>query len=236
MEESLRKAIEAALGHTFEDAAWLERALTHSSWRNARASATAQDNERLEFLGDRVLGLVTSLALFHGFGDWEVGRLSNGLARLVNAPSLEAAARRIDLGRYLRLGRGEELTGGRGKRNLLSDAYEAVIAAIYLDGGLVAAEKFIRRTLLDPALEEGLVTLADPDHKSALQEWLQHRSQGCPRYRVARQSGPEHRKQFGVEIWMGKRKLGESEGLTKKEAEQEAARMALERLRSEAKE
>jgi ribonuclease-3 len=236
MEDSQRKAIEAALGHTFQDAAWLERALTHSSWRNARVSAAVQDNERLEFLGDRVLGLVTSFALFHDFSEWEVGRLSNGLARLVNAPSLEAAARRIGLGQYLRLGRGEELTGGRGKRNLLSDAYEAVIAAIYLDGGLDAAERFIRRTLLGPALEGGLVTLADPDHKSALQEWLQHRGQACPRYRVVRQTGPDHHKQFGVEIWLGKKRLGESEGLTKKEAEQEAARIALLWLRSEAKE
>jgi ribonuclease III len=234
MDPEEQRALEAAMGYAFRNVAWLERALTHSSCRNAAEDAASEDNERLEFLGDRVLGLIVSQALFRKFPDWRVGRLGTSLARLASAPALEAAARRLDLGRYLRLGKGEELTGGRGKRNLLSDAFEAVTAAIYMDGGLDAAQQFIERTLLAPSFAAGLPALSEPDHKSALQAWLQRHGRASPRYRVARETGPDHRKQFVVELWLEKTRLAEAEGWTKKAAEQEAASIAIERLRREA--
>ena len=151
MTDEERAEIEAILGHRFEQTEWLERALTHRSHRQTVGGA---DNERLEFLGDRILGLVASEQLYLSFPDWDAGKLSKGLARLVSGASIHAAARRLNLGAYLRLGPGEEKTGGREKQRLLADAYEAVVGAIYLDKGLEASAAFLRRTLLDPALAE----------------------------------------------------------------------------------
>jgi ribonuclease-3 len=185
------------------------------------------DNERLEFLGDRVLGLVASEHLFQRFPDWDAGKLSKGLARLVSASSIHAAARRLDLGSYLRLGPGEEKTGGREKKRLLADAYEAIVGAIYLDAGLSAAEAFLRRTLIDPALLGESDGLERSDYKSALQEWLQQRTLGTVEYRIHKESGPDHQKLFEVEVWHAGRKLSSSEGSSKKEAEQSAAKQAL---------
>ena len=136
----------AILGHRFAHPERLEQALTH---RSRRQNDAASDNERLEFLGDRVLGLVASEMLCHAFPEWDAGKLSKGLARLVNAVSLHAAAEQLHLGDFLRLGPGEEKTGGRAKKRLLADAYEAVLGAIYLDAGLPAARQFLRHTLLD---------------------------------------------------------------------------------------
>lgn len=220
-------ALEAALGHRFDNPERLERALTH---RSHRQNAGDIDNERLEFLGDRVLGLVASEFLFASSPQWDSGQLSKGLARLVSASSIHAAARRLKLGGHLRLGPGEEKTGGREKKRLLADAYEAVLGAIYLDAGLPAAAAFLRRTLLDPALADGVDGLERADHKSALQEWLQQRGLGVAIYRVHSESGPEHNKTFEVEVWHQGRKLAGSAGLSKKEAEQAAARLALEAL------
>jgi ribonuclease-3 len=227
MSEQERGELEALLGHRFEHPERLERALTH---RSLRQEASGIDNERLEFLGDRVLGLVASQHLFHQFPHWEAGKLSKGLARLVSAATIYKVARRLDLGKFLRLGPGEEKTGGREKKRLLADAYEAVVGALYVDAGLPAAAQFLHRTLIDPALaseEGGLEAL---DHKSALQEWLQQRGQAAVSYRVRKESGPEHQKTFEVEVWHGDRRLAVSEGSSKKQAEQSAARLALDQL------
>jgi ribonuclease-3 len=226
-----RVELEAILGHHFEHPEILERALTH---RSHRQNAEGVDNERLEFLGDRVLGLVASRQLFESFPQWESGELSKGLARLVNALSIHEAARRLDLGHYLHLGPGEEKTGGRQKKKILADAYEAVVGAIYLDGGLMAAEIFLRRTLLDPAIESAVDNLQSPDHKSALQEWFQRRGMGTVEYRVRNESGPEHQKLFEIEVWHDGRKLSTSAGRSKKQAEQAGARLALNALQPDA--
>ena len=233
-EESLQER----LGYGFVRPELLERALTHRSAlgeaRGGGASGTVEgeteDNERLEFLGDAVLALLASENLYELFPGWSEGQLSRSRARLVNAQSLQAAARRLELGRHLRLGRGEEKTGGREKGALLADAYEAVIGAIYLDGGLNAARSFLRRTLLEDALEKRGERLAESDHKSALQEFLQGRGRPPAEYRLAGESGPDHRKKFQVEVWVDGECLAAGQGSTKKEAEQQAADRALERL------
>ena len=230
--------LQERLGYGFVRPELLERALTHGSAlgeaRGGGASGTVEgeteDNERLEFLGDAVLALLASENLYESFPGWSEGQLSRSRARLVNAQSLQAAARRLELGRHLRLGRGEEKTGGREKGALLANAYEAVIGAIYLDGGLNAARSFLRRTLLEDALEKRGERLAESDRKSALQEFLQGRGRPPAEYRLAGESGPDHRKKFQVEVWVDGECLAAGQGNTKKEAEQQAADRALERL------
>ncbi|HTX15986.1 MAG TPA: ribonuclease III [Candidatus Baltobacteraceae bacterium] len=224
MTEDERAALETTLGYRFQRPDRLERALTH---RSLRQSAGSVDNERLEFLGDRVLGLVASERLLSSFPEWDAGSLSKGLARLVSASSIHAAAQRLHLGPHLRLGPGEEKTGGREKKRLLADAYEAILGAIYLDGGLAPAAAFLRHSLLDRALNGEVQGLELADHKSALQEWLQQRGLGMAEYRLRNSSGPEHQKTFEVEVWHKGQKLSASEGRSKKEAEQDAARIAL---------
>lgn len=229
------------LGYTFRNQPLLDRALTHSSavpeLRAARgediafAGSEVQDNERLEFLGDAVLELLTSEHLLRNFPDWTEGQLSKSRARIVNAHSLEIAARRLQLGEHLRLGRGEEKTGGREKPALLADAFEAVVAAIYLDGGLEPARALLTRTVFEQALEDG-ERIADSDRKSALQEYLQARGGQPAEYRLAGETGPDHQKVFRVEVWVKGEFMSSAEGTTKKEAEQKAARSALELLAS----
>jgi ribonuclease-3 len=227
MTETERAELEGVLGHRFENPEWLDRALTH---RSHRQDSGGRDNERLEFLGDRVLGLVASEQLCRAFPDWDAGKLSKGLARLVSASSIHSAAQRLTLGKHLRLGPGEEKTGGREKRRLLADAFEAVVGAIYLDAGLPAATAFLCRALFGPELACQSDALERADHKSALQEWLQQRGLGAVEYRVRNESGPEHRKTFEVEVWHAGNKLSESEGHSKKEAEQGAAMLAMRAL------
>ncbi|HXZ11822.1 MAG TPA: ribonuclease III [Candidatus Sulfotelmatobacter sp.] len=229
MTDEERGELEDILGHQFKHPERLERALTH---RSHRQNSSGIDNERLEFLGDRVLGLVASERLCRSFPEWDSGKLSKGLARLVSASSIHGAARRLKLGSHLRLGPGEEKTGGREKKRLLADAYEAIVGAVYLDAGLEAATAFLNRTLLEPALSGHADGLDSADFKSALQEWLQQRGEGHAEYRVRSESGPEHQKTFTVDVWLGGRKLAGSEGQSKKEAEQAAARLALESLES----
>ena len=227
--------LEQRLGHKFARPALLHDALTHSSavpeMRASQADSynprAAVNNERLEFLGDAVLELLTSEYLLEAFPDWTEGQLSKSRARLVNARSLEAAARRLLLGDHLRLGRGEEKTGGREKQTLLADAFEAVLAAIYLDAGLSAAREVLRHTLFEQTLEEAGERMAESDRKSALQELLQSRGQLPAEYRVVGQSGPDHQKVFRIEVWVNGSRLAGAEGGTKKEAEQRAARKAL---------
>ena len=226
--------LEQRLGHKFARPELLRAALTHSSavpeMRASQgeplAAKAAVNNERLEFLGDAVLELLTSEYLY-AFPDWTEGQLSKSRARLVNAYSLEAAARRLHLGDHLRLGRGEEKTGGREKQTLLADAFEAVLAAIYLDAGLSAAREVLRHTLFEQALEEAGERMAESDRKSALQELLQSRGQVPAEYRVVGESGPDHQKIFKIEVWVNGSRVASAEGGTKKEAEQRAARKAL---------
>jgi ribonuclease III len=233
--------LEERLGLKFSRPELLDRALTHSSavpelrasqndsspWTPSGLTGSLANNERLEFLGDAVLELLTSEYLLNTFPDWNEGQLSKSRARLVNAHSLETAARRLQLGDHLRLGRGEEKTGGRDKQTLLADAFEAVLAAVYLDAGLPAAREMLRRTLFEQALDGGDERIDESDRKSALQELLQARGQTPAEYRVAGESGPDHQKTFQIEVWVGGGRLASAEGSTKKEAEQRAARKAL---------
>jgi ribonuclease III len=229
-----QNALESLLGHHFHSSELLERALTHSSWvaeHPAKEGAPEpEDNEKLEFLGDAVLTLVVSEALLSAFPEWHEGRLSKARATLVNAGALAHAARRLDLGGYLRLGRGEEKTGGREKAALLADAFEAVIAAIYLDSGLDAARGFIEKSLLAFGLSEETERLGKPDHKSHLQEILQERGWPAASYRVVAESGPDHRKVFEVEGKVHGHASARGQGNTKKEAEQAAAREVIAQL------
>lgn len=242
MEENVRiadAALEERLGHRFSKRELLDRALTHSSavpeLRGMAADGTSNettpaDNERLEFLGDAVLELLASEYLLAAFPEWTEGQLSKSRARIVNANSLEEAARRLRLGEHLRLGRGEEKTGGRDKQTLLADAFEAVVAAVYLDAGLGAAREVLERVLFVHTLEERGERIAESDRKSALQEFLQGRGRPPAEYRLAGESGPDHQKVFQIEVWINGEYMASGEGNTKKEAEQQAARSALEQL------
>lgn len=224
--------LESALGHRFNKRELLQQALTHSSLlpELTAKGATRSDNEKLEFLGDAVLGLLASEYLVERFPDWSEGQLSKSRAQLVREDALYAAALRLNLGKYLELGRGEEKTGGRDKPAVLADALEAIVAALFLDGGLDVTRRFLRRAVFDPALAQGAEHLRQPDHKSGLQEYLQALGQAPASYRVARASGPDHQKSFVIEVWIAGRALGMAEGASKKEAEQAAARIALEKL------
>jgi ribonuclease-3 len=229
------------LGYMFRDPLLLDRALTHSSavpeLRAARgediafSGSVVQDNERLEFLGDAVLELLTSEYLLLNYPEWTEGQLSKSRARIVNAHSLEIAARGLHLGEHLRLGRGEEKTGGREKPALLADVFEAIVAAMYLDGGLGPARDLLRRTVFEQALGDG-DRISESDRKSALQEFLQAKGDQPAEYRLAGETGPDHQKTFRVEVWVKGEFMSSAEGTTKKEAEQKAARSALDKLQS----
>jgi len=224
--------LERQLGYRFRDRDLLERALTHRSRANEDVSGVVTDNESLEFLGDSVLGFLVADALFRTFPESDEGEKSKIKASLVSTKTLAGLARRIGLGEYLVLGRGEEKTGGRRKQALLADSYEALIAAIYLDGGVEAARAFVTSQLA-PAMDRVREpSFPEHDHKSSLQEYLQARDRARPDYRVAAETGPDHRKVFQVELWIGDERAAAATGRTKKEAEQEAARLALAGLRS----
>jgi len=239
-------ALEAALGHTFARRELLEQALTHSSHAHESDPApddqrppAQRDNEQLEFLGDAVLGFVTSRALFERFPGYHEGHLSKLRAHLVSARHLQQVAEQLELGKYLRLGRGEEKSGGRAKSALLVNALEALLAALYLDAGLEAPRAFILARIVEPELArlgtEPAGAYPVTDHKSALQELLQARGRPQPVYALVKEEGPEHRKTFTVEIRVAqgdsrKELRTRASGTTKKAAEQNAARKALERL------
>jgi ribonuclease-3 len=227
------EALEHAVAYRFRDRGLLEHALTHTSRANEDVSGGVIDNESLEFLGDAVLGFVIADILFREFPDFDEGQKSKTKASLVSTATLARQAERLNLGEHLLLGRGEEKTGGRRKQALLADGYEAVIAAIYLDGGVEQARAFIARAfapLIADVREHGG---GGQDYKSALQEYLQSRDQGLPEYRLAGTIGPDHNKQFQIEVVVNGEAIAESSGSSKKEAEQEAARLAIEKLRSE---
>jgi len=245
--------LQAALGYSFRTAALLERALTHSSLLNEQtadlaaeavesAAAPAEDSERLEFLGDAVLGLVVAEFLFAEHPEWREGELTRVRAQLVSRQHLAQVAESIHLGNFLRLGRGEEKSGLRRKSTVLSNTMEAVLGALFIDGGLEPVRAFSQRHILGDAAsrlaEELRSGAALGNYKSALQEYLQSSRDGIPVYRVRGESGPDHRKRFLVEVRLKPKEgepgkpLARGMGSTKKHAEQDAARRALLRLKS----
>src|SRR6202795_1166015 len=251
MKEREISALETALGYHFRRRAVIEQAVTHSSQAREQESQQAgegkyqvSDNEQLEFLGDAVLSLVTSEELFQRFPQFREGELSKLRAHLVSERHLIQVAQQLELGHYLRLGRGEEKSGGRGKTALLVDALEAILAAIYLDGGLEVAREFVVRNVIVPELERmerGGGTLPVTDFKSALQEAVQGLGLPQPAYVMVEESGPEHSKTFTVEARLNMKNgkdaefVGRAQGSTKKTAEQDAARQVLTFLASRSK-
>jgi ribonuclease-3 len=228
--------LEARLGYRFRDRGLVEHALTHRSRAHEDESGGVVDNESLEFLGDALVGFVIADVLFREFPELDEGEKSKIKASLVSTSSLARLAEQLDLGHHLLLGRGEERSGGRTKQALLADACEALLAALYLDGGLEVAAHVIAaqfRDRLDEVRRDGRAALLG-DYKSALQEWLQSRDRPLPDYRVAAEHGPDHAKTFEVEVSADGAVWGRASGRTKKEAEQEAARQALERLKGRA--
>jgi ribonuclease-3 len=235
MGDTERAEMEAILGHRFRDSRWLLQALMHSSRIPERApDEPAESNEKLEFLGDAVLDLLVSEELVRKFPDWSEGQLSKSRARLVNATAISNAALRLQIGKFLRLGRGEEKTGGRTKPALLADTYEALIAAVYLDGGIDAARQFVERSLVEGTIAEVAERLGHTDYKSALQEYLQSKGISPGTYHVIAETGPDHQKVFRVEVRVTGQTPAIGTGRTKKEAEQSAAVAALIQLGVEA--
>ena len=226
-------ALQQAIGYRFRDRGLLEHAMTHTSRANEDVSGGVHDNESMEFLGDAVVGFVIADVLFREFPEFDEGEKSKTKAALVSTATLARQAERLDLGEHLLLGRGEEKTGGRRKQALLADGYEALIAAIYLDGGIEHVRAFIVREftpLLSEVQQHGIA--GSQDYKSALQELLQARDLPLPEYRLVGTMGPDHRKLFQVEVVVNGEALAESTGPSKKEAEQDAARAALDKLKS----
>lgn len=219
------ETLESKLGYTFRDKKLLENALTHSSYANENHSPGGS-NERLEFLGDSILGMVTADHLYKEHPDLPEGDLTRTRATLVCEESLVEVADRLDLGRYLRLGKGEEQGGGRERISIRADAVEAVLAAVFLDGGLAEAKKIIHRFILDREAEKG----ANRDFKTALQELVQRESGQVLTYRLTGESGPDHAKVFTVTVDLNGEPVGQGQGHSKKEAEQMAAQAAMEKL------
>lgn len=228
--ESLSE-LEDLLGYRFQDRLLLLRALTHRSFVNELEGQGLRHNESFEFLGDSVLGFLISARIFERLPDSNEGDLSKIKAYLVSAVNLVHLAERIRLGGFLLLSRGEDKTGGRAKRAILVDAYEALLGAIYLDGGVQAAASFLERQMGTLLNSLDLRHLTYGDFKSALQEQLHNIGRPEPVYRVVDEIGPDHRKVFVVEVVVGDEVVSRSSGRTKKEAQQEAARMALEGLK-----
>lgn len=225
--EKLLSQLEQKIGYSFRSRALLDRALTHRSFANERVGENCQHNEALEFLGDSVLGFVVSAWLLERFPDLSEGKLSKMKAYLVSESRLVEIAEALDLGSYILLNRGEEKTGGRRKRALLADAYEALIGVLYVDGGITVAERFLRRELRQKLMSIDPASMIGADYKSALQEKLQAAGGPGPDYAVVEVLGPDHRRTFRVELRIGGRAVAAGEGHTIKLAQQEAARSAL---------
>ena len=221
--------LEEAIGYKFKDKGLLKQALTHSSYANEQKINKSGDYERLEFLGDAVLEVVSSEFLFHKYPDLPEGRLTKLRASMVCEPSLAICARDLDLSKYILLGKGEESTGGRGRESITSDVMEAIIGAIFLDGGMEKAKEHINRFILSD-LENKVLFY---DSKSTLQEVMQGELKKEFEYVLIGESGPEHDKEFEVRVMSGKSELGRGKGRTKKAAEQQAAYEALLKLRDQ---
>ena len=220
------EAFQKKLGYEFRDPVLLETALTHSSYANEHHCAS---NERLEFVGDSVLGMVTAQYLYTAFPGMPEGKMTRLRAELVCEQSLWEVADALEFGTYLRLGRGEESSGGRSRMSILADCVEAVIAALYLDGGLAPARAFISAQILSRLGEDGVLSVRD--WKTELQEQVQQKPGQALAYELIGESGPDHLKRFTAAVTMNGRRIGSGEGRTKKEAEQMAARAAMETLK-----
>ena len=218
--------LESIIGYTFKNPELLETALTHTSYAN-ESRAPVKHNERLEFLGDSVLQIVSADYLFHAYADRPEGDLTRIRANLVCEGSLVLVAKEWDLGRYLKLGKGENACGGRSRPSILADAVEAVLAAVFLDGGLAHDRDIIQRFLLD-RMEQ--VNRASRDHKTYLQELVQRKSGQVLSYELIGESGPDHNKTFQMQVLLNGQPIGQGTGHSKKEAEQAAANAAIERL------
>jgi ribonuclease-3 len=220
-------ALQAAIGIDFRDPALLRRALTHASYLNENPDCSWGDNERLEFLGDAVVDFVAADYVYAHFPDWQEGQLTSLRAEWVRADTLAQFAAAIDLGAYLLLGHGEEQGGGRTRAAMLSDAFEALVGAIYLDVGLQSARRFVV-PFLEALAQAASAALRDP--KSRLQEWAQSAVRAAPVYVTVQESGPDHARQFTVEVLIQGQVRGRGTGRSKQAAEQAAARAALETL------
>ena len=222
------EALEARLGYTFRDRRLLEHALMHSSYANENRARGYTSNERLEFLGDSVLGMVTATRLYQLYPDMPEGKMSRLRAELVCEQALHGVALTLHLGDYIRLGHGEERSGGRERPSILADAVEAVLAAVYLDGGIGSARKLIQKFILDREAEKS----ASRDYKTALQELVQRESGQVLGYQLIGAEGPDHAKIFSVEVDLNGIPIGQGRGRSKKEAEQNAAKAAIEKLKA----
>lgn len=220
---------QSKIGYTFKNRHLLEQALTHSSYANEKHMKKHSDNERLEFLGDAVLEIVSSEFLFINYPQKPEGELTKLRASIVCEPTLALCTKPLDLGKYLRLGRGEDHTGGRKRKSILSDALEAVIGAIYLDGGFTNAKEFVLRFIMTDIENKQLFY----DSKTTLQEIVQGRYEEDVHYVLIKEEGPDHNKSFYVEALLGERVLGQGCGHTKKAAEQQAAYCAIKKLKNE---
>ena len=221
------KDLETAIGYRFHNISLLQNALTHSSYANERWHNSLLSNERLEFLGDSVLGMLLAEYLYHNFPNRPEGELTRMRADMVCEQTQAAAANRIGLGSHLLLGHGEEQGGGRNRNSILADAMESVIAACFLDGGMEAALKVVQRFIL---VEVPVTKLHNMDYKTKLQELVQQKKNQVLAYRLAGQSGPDHDKQFDAEVSLNGNVVGFGSGSSKKRAEQMAARSAIEKL------
>lgn len=221
------KDLENAIGYRFRDIQLLQNALTHSSYANERWHNSLLSNERLEFLGDSVLGMLVAEYLYKTFPDRPEGELTRMRADMVCEHTLAAVANKIGLGSHLMLGHGEERLGGRSRESILADATESVIAACFLDGGLEAAAQFVQKYIL---VEVPVTRLNNMDYKTALQELVQQKKNQILSYTLVGQSGPDHDKQFDVTVSLNGSVVGTGSGRSKKRAEQMAAKAAMEKL------
>ena len=222
------KDLEAALGYKFQNITLLQNALTHSSYANERWHNSLLSNERLEFLGDSILGMVVAEYLYKQFPDRPEGDLTRMRADMVCETSLAAIAARLNLGEHLLLGHGEERFGGRNRASILADAVESVIAASFLDGGMEAARGIIGRFVL---CNVPVSKLQNTDYKTALQELVQQKKNQTLGYRLIGEAGPDHDKVFTAQVLLNDQVVGEGTGSSKKRAEQDAARVAMEKLK-----
>ena len=221
------KDLEAAIGYQFGNISLLQNALTHSSYANERYHNSLMSNERLEFMGDSILGMVVAEHLYCNFPDRPEGELTRMRADMVCERALAEVANRLSLGQHLLLGHGEERFGGRSRDSILADAVESVIAATYIDGGMDAAVSFIRKFILCDVPAQ---RLRNADYKTALQELVQQKKNQVLTYALVGESGPDHDKKFDVEVMLNGRVVGCGSGSSKKRAEQEAARAAMDKL------
>ena len=221
------KDLEAAIGYRFQNITLLQNVLTHSSYANERWHNSLKSNERLEFLGDSILGMVVAEYLYKNFPDRPEGELTRMRADMVCEKTLASVAARINLGHHLMLGNGEEQGGGRSRDSILADAVESVIAASFLDGGMAAARSFIEKFIL---VEVPVRKMHNADYKTALQELIQQKKNQTLSYALVGESGPDHDKRFEVEVSLNGRVIGTGTGSSKKRAEQMAAQSALENL------